>query len=160
MERGHDWEMGGKHHRWRHWSSGGYGNFAVAKENVASKGTTPDLSMGAFSPAVPWKFDFCINTWVPRGRIRPTWAIGAITVLDDASSSIPFTSGTIRTRCSGRSALQGATFLLHFSSKFHFPWHRFERNGIFISKRRVLVSLFSKRFGVDYLFSILSLRLT
>lgn len=46
--------------------------------NVASKGTTPDLSMGAFSPAVG-KFDFCINTWVPvaRGRIRPTWAITA-----------------------------------------------------------------------------------
>lgn len=37
--------------------------------NVASKGTTPDLSMGAFSPAVG-KFDFCINTWRVGGSDR------------------------------------------------------------------------------------------
>lgn len=132
--------MGGKHHRWRHWSSGGYGNFAVAKENVASKGTTPDLSMGAFSPAVPWKFDFCINTWVPRGRIRPTWAIGAITVLDDASSSIPFTSGTIRTRCSGRRSSRSNVSITLFQ-QVSFPlasirekWNfYFEEEGVGIS---------------------------
>lgn len=132
--------MGSKHHRWRHWSSGGYGNFAVAKENVASKGTTPDLSMGAFSPAVPWKFDFCINTWVPRGRIRPTWAIGAITVLDDASSSIPFTSGTIRTRCSGRCSSRSNVSITLFQ-QVSFPlasirekWNfYFEEEGVGIS---------------------------
>lgn len=146
--------MGGKHHRWRHWSNGGYGNFAVAKENVASKGTTPDLSMGAFSPAVPWKFDFCINTWVPRGRIRPTWAIGAITVLDDASSSIPFTSGTIRTRCSGRRSSRSSVSNKLFHQVFP-PGFLGSREMEFLFRRGrcwELVSLFSKRFGIDIYF--------